>query len=345
MKHIYFLVSAISLATSTVASASVLDQISDVDLCCHAMSDASGLLWQQTVTVGIDGKLVGVDVQPSVVGQEFELTVRLDSLNGTLIFQENVVSTVAFTHPFVDPTWFHVDISNDHVFNIGDTLVIGMMGLDNGGPSGNFRGSGAYAGGLRFLNGLKFQKAVAFRTLVSTGSPEPSTFIPAGPDSGDSTGGGSSTIGGVDVVFDDATTEGTFSADFFQPTTQAELENLLGAEAAGLLDFQLATDPTQMWQLDFSGDFSDQVTLSFGYDDTGLSSKEEAHLRIRHFVDGIWTTPSQQVFKSSNTIVLTVDSFSPFVLSSVVIIPEPSTLILATLGLLSLGITRRRRRR
>jgi hypothetical protein len=110
----------------------------------------------------------------------------------------------------------------------------------------------------------------------------------------------------------------------------------------------------QVWDLEFDGVFEDSVTMTFAYDDSILSEyyqANEGRLGINHYgkygVGGAreWRFLRDSVDTVNNTITITVDNFSPFVLGALPSVPEPSAFILATLSLLSLAMTRRRRRR
>lgn len=106
-------------------------------------------------------------------------------------------------------------------------------------------------------------------------------------------------------------------------------------------DFTAPTDQLQYWNVGYSGDdITSAVTLSFTYDDTGMTLAQELGLGIYHYHDGLWQLADGTVDPVNNTITIQTDSFSPFALGNV---PEPASGMLALLGLGGLMMSRRRR--
>ncbi|MDP6546234.1 MAG: leucine-rich repeat protein [Phycisphaerae bacterium] len=160
------------------------------------------------------------------------------------------------------------------------------------------------------------------------------TDIPAEAGAEGSVGGGSGLTGGVDVVFDNVSSGGTFSAEFSEIAVGD-----LDQEAIDALTFLLPGDPFQSWAVSFDGTFDSLVTLTFGYDDSNLTMPEES-LLILHHSGGEWEMlPVIARDMDANTITVTTTGFSTFALGA---IPEPATLSLLALG--GLAILRRRRR-
>jgi len=106
-------------------------------------------------------------------------------------------------------------------------------------------------------------------------------------------GGGLTNIGGMQATFSEVTDLGRFSADFFRPASTADLALRIGDAAANGVDFGLATPNYQVWQLEFSGAFTN-ASLVFRYDDLGLLVNE-SQLVIRHYANGQWTIPGQTI--------------------------------------------------
>lgn len=213
---------------------------------------------------------------------------------------------------------------------------------DDGQPGDNFGGSvsisrdEAIVGALTHAteNGFESGSAYTFRR---------SKFYSIGPaiDTWVEWGGGSYVAGGVHANFPEVTHGGTYGGDFFWPDNQEGLEEAIGVGAARLVDFDFASDPFQVWEINFDGQFTREATLWFGYDEMGLRVPEE-WLRMRQYVDGEWVLPQQTLHPDDNMVMVTVDSFGPFALS---VVPEPSTLVLLAAGGLCLLLWRRRGRR
>ena len=166
-------------------------------------------------------------------------------------------------------------------------------------------------------------------------------LIPVGMPSGGQMGGGSTTIGGVDVSFSNVTDAGFFNVEYNTPTL-AELSTYLPPGAAPLVDFGLPGDPLQVWDLDFDGTFAGLATVTFGYDDTILTIPETS-LGMYHYDDDldVWEYISTGfiIDTVANTITIDLDSFSPFMLGAAPIaaVPEPSAASMAAVGLLGLA--------
>ena len=170
------------------------------------------------------------------------------------------------------------------------------------------------------------------------------TAFPVDPGSGvaGSVGGGSDTTGGVDVLFDDVTGSGSFTAEYDTPNP-ADLSALLPPGAEPLINFGLPGDPAQVRNIDFDGTFTGDVFLTLSYDDTILSVLE-ADLGLWHFDAGAWVQETSGFILDTvaNTITVEVGSFSPFMLG--VAVPEPTTYAMAIVGLVALGFMSLRRK-
>jgi hypothetical protein len=73
-----------------------------------------------------------------------------------------------------------------------------------------------------------------------------------------------------------------------------------------------------------------------------MSLMEEESLDVFHFDGGTWLPLDGIVDTDLNTITATTMGFSPFAVGTVPI-PEPSTVVLAAIGLALVGLRRRRR--
>jgi hypothetical protein len=161
--------------------------------------------------------------------------------------------------------------------------------------------------------------------------------------------GGADEVGGVSASFSQETGGGTFSVQ--QVASETALSQAAVAAAETNPTFALSTDTLsanpQIWNVDFSGDLNGaSVTLTFHYDPTLLPvGLDELTLGIWHFNSNTneWDFGGT-VDPDADTIAYTTDNFSPFQLG-VNVVPEPSTLLLLSVGLLGLvGLARRRRK-
>lgn len=168
----------------------------------------------------------------------------------------------------------------------------------------------------------------AFDVVVSFAEVLDSAGIAAGPGASGSLYGGSTSVGGLDVTFDNVTGGGDLTVDF-DATPLGQLEQ-------GYLDtinFALWTNPLQTWSLEFDGTFDGETTLTFCYDDSDMfPGRSEDRLYIHHQLgDGTWEElPVVARDTVANTITVTTTSFSDFAMGGPV--PEPTTLVLLALG-------------
>ncbi len=143
-------------------------------------------------------------------------------------------------------------------------------------------------------------------------------------------GGGAGETGGLEFEFDQVTQGGTLTADY-EPTPLDELTS----EMVQSMDFILASDPLQMWHLEFDGEFDGTAAVTFCYDDTCLfPGYPEASLEIFHRNDAnIWEMlPKLNQDLLANTITVEATDFSPMVIG----VPEPLALSLLCVGALAL---------
>ncbi len=207
---------------------------------------------------------------------------------------------------------------------------------------------------------LEFATAISAdaRTVVGTGTnpsgnteawlariPLPDEFaaLPGGVQS-TSLGGGTGTPGGLDITLD-SLDGGTVIGEYFTPTASEINEQF---DLDQIPNFQLPGPSTaQFWELDFVGTLTDDVTVTFSYDESLLAGLPEASLIILHLLEGggaeIFQSgaPGFSIDAAANTITLTTSSLSPFVLG---IVPEPGTGLLVSLGFVVLAFRRRRTR-
>jgi hypothetical protein len=152
--------------------------------------------------------------------------------------------------------------------------------------------------------------------------------------------GGESAVGGVSATFSQPTTGGTLSVQ--QVPNETGLSAAAVAAAATNPVFALSTQALsaapQIWNVDFTGQLSGaSATLVFHYDASLLpQGLDESTLGIWHFNSNTshWDFGGI-VDANADTIAFTTNSFSPFELG--VTVPEPSSIVLSTFGLIGLA--------
>jgi hypothetical protein len=160
--------------------------------------------------------------------------------------------------------------------------------------------------------------------------------------------GGAAATGGVSAEFSQPTGGGTFAAQQL-PSQFALSQDALAAAAIDpiytLSTATLSAAP-QIWNVDFSGDLNGaSATLVFNYNPALLPlGLDPQSLGIWHFNSNTnqWEFGGQ-VDADDHTISFQTNSFSPFQLG--VVVPEPSSVVLAALGLLLLATARMWRRK
>lgn len=163
-------------------------------------------------------------------------------------------------------------------------------------------------------------------------------------DAGDRSGsgnGGSSVPGGVDYEFSGDHSDGQF---FFEYSLEDEysLAQLIRAGEFGDLTFSPAGSQLQLFDVDFDGDFSGLLKLTFGYDGS-LFDLDSSLLRVFHWNDdlGQWENLGGEVDAMNHTITVYTSNLSPFALAAV---PLPGSAWLFGSVLFGLiGIKRRSR--
>ncbi len=165
------------------ASASIIDQANLPSGGAGVYADWNIFTWQQQVTTGIAGELVGFDLHVHFPG---ELTVFVNSGSGWQTDANQFTSTLTLG---TSDAWNFVDVSSAGLhFNVGDQFVIGLQGIhatSTGAPSFDASAS-PYSGGPLYLEEVGYppkivqnndiQWSLAFRTYVDP-IPEPTSLL------------------------------------------------------------------------------------------------------------------------------------------------------------------------
>jgi hypothetical protein len=178
MKKITLSICIVCVLLGSQAFASpVIDQVSPFGSGSFG-APSDWMNWQQTVTVGISGTLVGVDLwDNNLQGATF----YLNSGPAWQSDANNYSSVVTFS--FLND-WNYIDVSSAGLyFTTGEKFVIGFrVGGNVEGSIGGSSAGGQYAGGTLYLAGIEWPESdIAFRTYVDTGNtpavPEPTSLL------------------------------------------------------------------------------------------------------------------------------------------------------------------------
>lgn len=179
-------------------------------------------------------------------------------------------------------------------------------------------------------------------TGVSLGGTDSGGGSGTGPTGGTgSCNGGAGHIGGVDFQFEDVTKVGTLFGEFSEAGENEMLSRISEGEFAPI-NFTLAGSTAQLWELEFDGEYSGAIQLTFAYDPALFEPGFDfSQLAVFHYTHGNWEQLNGFVDTGTNTIQVTSGSLSPFVLG---VVPEPSSGFLASIsGIGVLSLLRRRR--
>lgn len=111
------------------------------------------------------------------------------------------------------------------------------------------------------------------------------------------------------------------------------IQELIALGEIAPLTFAIPGDRLQLFEIEFSGSFSDQIMLTLGYDPLLLPSGFDAsQLRVYHWDGDTWQDMGSTVDPLKHTLSFYTDRLSPFAVGAV---PEPQTYaqLLAGLGL------------
>lgn len=195
------------------------------------------------------------------------------------------------------------------------------------------------AGAQRFeLGTLQAGQSVTFDLALSilTG------YQVDGSGSGGSIGGGAGSAGGVDYFFHGDHDAGQFYISFEREDADS-LADLIATGSIGQPSFGVPGAALPLWELEYDGSFSGQLTLTFGFDPTWLPAGVDlGRLHVYHWEGGQWLDLGGLVDASGHMISVSTSSLSPFALG-LAPVPEPATVLLWLAGLLAVGGARRGR--
>ena len=126
--------------------------------------------------------------------------------------------------------------------------------------------------------------------------------------------GGSSVPGGLDYEFEDVSSDGSCFGDYSASDAE-EIAVRVDEGEFGPFTFLTPGGPAQIWKVQFSGTYSGQVNLNFGYDATLLPlGFDESTLALYEFADGTWQKLASTVNPTAHTIAVTTTTLSSFAL-------------------------------
>ncbi len=164
------------------------------------------------------------------------------------------------------------------------------------------------------------------------------------PGTSGSVGGGTTYVGGCDFEFEGVDEAGEFLFEFSE-ADEFEIEDRIAEGEFEPIDFTLAGTDAQLWLLEFDGQFTGEIHLTFAYNPDLLPEDfDEGSLVIYHFNGTTWDLLAGTVDQVNNTIQVATPGLSPFVLG-VNPVPEPSSVLLLALAGTIFACGHRRSRR
>jgi hypothetical protein len=140
------------------------------------------------------------------------------------------------------------------------------------------------------------------------------TKVNRGGNSSGGCNGGSSVPGGVDYEFEDVSSEGSCFGEY-SSADENEVEVRIAVGEFEPFTFLTPGQPAQIWEVEFSGTFSGNISLTFGYDASLLPPGfEESALCIYQFSGGAWHKLAATVNSALNTIAVTAENLGTFAL-------------------------------
>jgi len=183
----------------------------------------------------------------------------------------------------------------------------GRQGTDNFAPTNRW-----IAGAQRWnLGNLAIGQSVSFDVLLSIRT---GTRVTTGTTVSGGCNGGSSVPGGLDYEFEDVSSDGSCFGEY---STADAAEIAIRVDEGEFEPFTFLTpgEPAQIWKVQFSGTYSGNVNLNFGYDSTLLPPGfDESTLALYEFTSGAWHKLTSTVDPVMHTITVTATTLSTFAL-------------------------------
>ena len=168
------------------------------------------------------------------------------------------------------------------------------------------------AGAQRWnLGNLGAGQSVSLDILLSVRS---GTRVTAGTGTTGGCNGGASVPGGVDYEFETVSSEGSCFGEYSKADA-SELAVRIEEGEFEPLTFLTPGGPVQLWKLQFSGIFSGNVNLKFGYDPTILPPGfDETTLLLYEYTGGAWQQLPSAVDPVTHTIAVSTTDLAVFAL-------------------------------
>ncbi len=173
IRKIQLLILLSLIVLPNVTGAALVDQVNDPAYINSTLYSGWGFEWQQEVTMGMSGQLMGIEILISNITTSFFINTG----SGWQSDPHDYVTQInGFTSNF---EWQYIDLSSANLFLQTDETFI--FGSDPPAFAPNlpaFRGTSydSYSGGTLFLNEAMRSGDFAFRTYV-TPIPIPSSFV------------------------------------------------------------------------------------------------------------------------------------------------------------------------
>lgn len=128
--------------------------------------------------------------------------------------------------------------------------------------------------------------------------------------------GGSSVPGGMNYEFEDVSSGGSCFGEYSK-AEPSEIEIRIAQGEFGPFTFLTPGQPAQVWKVEFSGAFTGNVHLSFGYDPTVLPTGfDETTLVLYEFINGAWHSLPSTVDTALHTISVSTTNLGVFALGT-----------------------------
>jgi hypothetical protein len=140
------------------------------------------------------------------------------------------------------------------------------------------------------------------------------TKVATGNGSSGGCNGGSGVTGGLDYSFEDVTAEGSCFGEYAK-ADEIEISVRVADGDMGPVTFPTPGGPLQLWEVEFSGSYSGQVSLTFHYDPTLLPPGfDPAGLCIYRYGSGSWVKLATAVDSLTHTVTVSTAALGVFAL-------------------------------